>query len=472
MPRREAERVSVFPTCFVEYMDPDVGHDIVEVYEHNGVGCCLPAGTRCCGAPWLHSGHVEEFTKAARRNVAALAADVRAGRDVIVAQPTCAYVVKRDYPVYAKGRRGRPGVVAHLRPGGVPGAAAPRRRRRLHPARRIPGRDDGGVPDSVTYHVACHLQAQNTGLPSRDLLKVAGVKCTVVQRCSGIDGTWGYRAENYELARKVAAPLGREIEAAGNAVVCGDCHLANGSILQETGTQPEHPLQLMARAYGVRDQRRVWGSVVTRRPGPVGGGLTLDDVLDLRAYERVRDDYRARVIARKRNRRVGLGPIMTLVFECLDTVRFQVQEMARAEKIISDEAIQVELDIYNRLLPGDRELSATLFIELTSDDALREWLPRLVGIERQIGLWVDGDVVLSSPEAEHAAALTRDTVTPAVHYLRFGFTEDQVAAFEDAAEVALVSSHPAYDARTILPPAVREELLGDLLGTTKSLPIG
>ena len=68
-------------------------------------------------------------------------------------------------------------------------------------------------------------------------------------------------------------------------------------------------------------------------------------MLDLRAYERVREEYRARVIERKRDRRVGLGPIMTLVFECLDTVRFQVQEMARVEKIISDEAIQVELDI-------------------------------------------------------------------------------------------------------------------------------
>ena len=123
-------------------------------------------------------------------------------------------------------------------------------------------------------------------------------------------------------------------------------------------------------------------AVSARRFAP---GLTLADVLDLRAYERVREDYRARVIARKRNRRVALGPIMTLVFECFDTVRFQVQEMARVEKIISDEAIQVELDIYNRLLPGERELSATLFIELTSDEALREWLPRLVGIERRVG---------------------------------------------------------------------------------------
>jgi hypothetical protein len=205
---------------------------------------------------------------------------------------------------------------------------------------------------------------------------------------------------------------------------------------------------------------------------PVPGPLTLADVLDLRAYERVREDYRARVIARKRNRRVSLGPIMTLVFECLDTVRFQVQEMARVEKIISDEAIQVELDIYNRLLPGERDLSATLFIELTSDGALREWLPRLVGIEHQVGVWIDGDVVASVPEAQHAAALTRETVTPAVHYLRFAFTEAQVEAFRNAQEVALVSTHPAYEARTILLPATREELLGDLQGTTKPLPIG
>ena len=199
--------------------------------------------------------------------------------------------------------------------------------------------------------------------------------------------------------------------------------------------------------------------------------LTLADVLDLRAYERVREEYRARLIARKRHRRVALGPIMTVVFECFDTVRFQVQEMARAEKIISDVDIQTELDIYNRLLPQPGELSATLFIELTSEGELREWLPRLVGIERQLGVRMDGQVVPSTPEGQHAAALTRDTVTPAVHYLRFGFTEAQVAAFGDATEVALVSTHPAYEASTVLAPEVKRELLGDLLGTTKPLPL-
>ncbi len=206
--------------------------------------------------------------------------------------------------------------------------------------------------------------------------------------------------------------------------------------------------------------------------GGVVAGLALADVLDLRAYERVRERYRAAVIDRKRNRRVALGPIMTLVFESFDTVRFQVQEMARAEKIISDEGLQVELDIYNRLLPGPGELSATLLIELTSEAELREWLPKLVGIETQLGISVDGDVVMSVPEAEHGAALTRDTVTPAVHYLRFVFSEAQVALFGSAEEVALVSAHPAYAAQTVLGPEVRKELLGDLLGTTKPLPLG
>ncbi len=200
--------------------------------------------------------------------------------------------------------------------------------------------------------------------------------------------------------------------------------------------------------------------------------LTLADVLDLRAYERVRETFRAGVMARKRLRRVALGPIMTLVFECIDTVRFQVQEMARVEKILSDAAIQVELDIYNRLLPQVGELSATLFIELTSDGSMREWLPKLVGIERALGFEVAGEYIPSVPEAEHEAALVRDTVTPAVHYLRFAFSPAQVEAFAGTGEVTLVARHPAYEARTVLSEDVRRELLGDLRGTTKPLPIG
>jgi hypothetical protein len=211
--------------------------------------------------------------------------------------------------------------------------------------------------------------------------------------------------------------------------------------------------------------------------GPVEG-LTLADILELRAYERVRDDFRTRLIARKRLRRVAVGPIMTCVFESIDTIRFQIQEMARAEKIVSDEGIQTELDIYNRLLPAPGELSATLFIELTSTEDLRHWLPRLVGVETSVGLELGAGraeggppVVWSTPESSHAQALTRESITPAVHYLRFCFTEAQVAQFA-AGPVALVVRHSEYEARSELGEASRAELLGDLEGTTVPLPIG
>ena len=84
-------------------------------------------------------------------------------------------------------------------------------------------------------------------------MKLTGTKITLVNRCSGIDGTWGYRVENYELSRQVAQPLKEALEKATAEVVTGDCHLANGAIAEETGIQPVHPLQFIARAYGIAD---------------------------------------------------------------------------------------------------------------------------------------------------------------------------------------------------------------------------
>jgi hypothetical protein len=204
-------------------------------------------------------------------------------------------------------------------------------------------------------------------------------------------------------------------------------------------------------------------------------GLQLADVLDLRAYERVRDDYRRRIIEHKRRRRVALGPIVTLLFESFDTVRFQVHEMARAERIATDEGIEGELDVYNRLLPVRGELSATLFIELTREEDLRQWLPRLVGIERAVGFRVGPPgherLVMAEPEASHAEALTRDTVTPAVHYLRFGFDRDERRAFA-AARPVLVARHPAYEAETELTEETQADLLAELEGRAEPLPFG
>ena len=208
------------------------------------------------------------------------------------------------------------------------------------------------------------------------------------------------------------------------------------------------------------------------RPTPhVTAELTPGDILDLRAYERVRDDYRRRVIALKRRRRVPLGPIMTAHFENADTVRFQVQEMARAERIATDEGVQAELDVYNRLLPAPGELSATLFVELTSEEELRHWLPRLVGVETAICFELGSLEVFSVPEATHAESLTRDAVTPAVHYLRFPFPPDALALFRGETPVALTVRHPEYEARTPIDAATRAELLSDLEGRHELLEL-
>lgn len=190
--------------------------------------------------------------------------------------------------------------------------------------------------------------------------------------------------------------------------------------------------------------------------------LTLDDIADLRAYERERDELRRHVIALKRRRRVPLGDVVTLLFENRQTVRFQVQEVARAERIISDAGIETELAIYNPLVPEPGQLCATLFIELTSRDALGEWLPKLLGIERSVALRLPGGelaraVVVDARDQHH----TRDQVSASVHYLRWEMAAHQVERFA-AGPVALIADHAAYEAETRLPDDTRAELTTDL----------
>ena len=238
-------RVALFPTCLVEYQSPSIGHDLVKVYERNGIECSLPAGLGCCGAPFLHNGDIDHFTDLGKKNVAALAAFVRRGRDVVVPQPTCGYVLKRDYVDYVGGPD------AELVAASTYDAAE--YLMKLHRADGTALDTDfrGAHPATVTYHLPCHLKAQGIGSTSRDLIRLTGAKVTVVQQCSGIDGMWGLRAENTDISVAVAERLGDEIMRAAGEVVAGDCQLANTAIAEQTGQLPVHPLQLLARAYGI-----------------------------------------------------------------------------------------------------------------------------------------------------------------------------------------------------------------------------
>ncbi len=189
--------------------------------------------------------------------------------------------------------------------------------------------------------------------------------------------------------------------------------------------------------------------------------LTLDDIADARAYERERTELRARVIDLKSRRRVSLGTVVTLMFENRDTMRYQIQEMARVERTFTDQGIQEELDVYNPLIPEPGQLCATLFIELTSDDQMREWLSKLVGIEHSVVFQLpDGDTVRCVVDPQHAAQLTREHVTAAVHYITFQFTPAQVAAFVDG--VVLAIDHPEYLESVELLPSTISELRADL----------
>ena len=244
-------KVTVFPTCLVEYQDVQVGRDLVGVYEHNGVECSLPDGVRCCGAPALHQGDLKQFRKEAARNVGILADHVRAaaarGDDttIVVPEPTCGYVLKHDYVDYLATPDATL-VATHT-------MDAAEYLVKLHkaPDTALDLEFTGEVPETIVYHAPCHLRAQNIGLRSRDLMKLTGAKISVVAECSGIDGTWGLRADNFEMSRGVAKKMAKAIEKADADTVAGDCSLANGGILLETGKTPQHPLSVVARAYGI-----------------------------------------------------------------------------------------------------------------------------------------------------------------------------------------------------------------------------
>jgi hypothetical protein len=188
--------------------------------------------------------------------------------------------------------------------------------------------------------------------------------------------------------------------------------------------------------------------------------FTLDDIKDLREYERERDEFRRYIVEMKKRRRVQLGDLLTITFENTDTMRFQIQEMARIERMLTDDQIRNEVDTYNQLIPDANELSGTLFVEIDDKERLYEWLPKLVGIQRAVSIWLhDGSSVPSTPEDEER--LTREEATSTVHYLKFRFAREQVDAFA-AGAVRIVVDHPNYDAVVELSEAQRSELVEDL----------
>ena len=190
--------------------------------------------------------------------------------------------------------------------------------------------------------------------------------------------------------------------------------------------------------------------------------ITRDSLLSLEANHKDRPEIREKAIQERRMRTVHLGEHLTMIFENEFLMRYQIQEMARVERLSTDEEIQAEIDTYNPMIPDAGQLCATLFIELTSEEQMREWLSKLVGIEGSLVFRLAGGrEVRSITEAQHAGQLTRDYVTAAVHYVQFAFTPDDIAALAEGG-ASLTCDHPAYREEISLTLSNEIEFLTDL----------
>ncbi len=189
--------------------------------------------------------------------------------------------------------------------------------------------------------------------------------------------------------------------------------------------------------------------------------LTPHDLLPAAEYERQREQFRAQIIALKQRRRISLGPLITLVFENRETLRFQTQEMIRVEQILDPHKVQDELDVYNALMPGAGELSATLLIEITEPERMKEWLDVFMGLDHgeTVAIRAGGEQVFGLFEGGHS----HDTKISAVHFVRFTPTVAMTAAFADLhLPVTLTVNHREYHAEVPVPGSLRKEWLKDL----------
>ncbi len=239
-------RVALFATCYGNYNEPEIGEDLIAVFEHNGIPVRLVAKERCCGMPKLELGDLEAVARAKEANIPVLARLVDEGWDLVAPVPSCVLMFKQEIPLMfpddpevAKVRDAIFDPFEYL----------------VQRHRHGKLRTDFTQPlGKVAYHVPCHLRVQNIGQKTRELLElVPGTELEVIERCSGHDGSYAVKSEFHEVSMKICRPVVRRVEESGAAHYASDCPMAGHQIengLQD-GRRPTHPLTLLRRAYGI-----------------------------------------------------------------------------------------------------------------------------------------------------------------------------------------------------------------------------
>jgi len=191
------------------------------------------------------------------------------------------------------------------------------------------------------------------------------------------------------------------------------------------------------------------------------------EILDLTSYEKIRSDFVKRMIELKQPRRIHVGEILCFIFENRDTVIFQIQEMTRAERSVTEEAIAAEVAVYNELVPRDHELSATLMIEIPNQTSIRPQLDRLIGIDEHVHLDIDEHVHLDIGSETIRATFDdkqfQEDRVSAVQYIRFPLGKELAGKFrEPGVPVVLRVDHPNYTGQTVIEGEARASLAADL----------
>jgi glycerol-3-phosphate dehydrogenase subunit C len=248
---RTPGKVAIFSTCYVNYNEPGIGHDLVRILAHNEIPYRIVEKEACCGMPKLELGDIESVERLKNVNIAQLAPLARQGYAIMTPVPSCTLMFKAELPLLFPDDEDVAAVAAAM----------------FDPFEYLLLRDRDGLLNrnftrplgNVSYHIPCHQRVQNIGQKTREVLEsIPGTTLTTIERCSGHDGTYGVKAEYYATSMKIGRPVFRQMAQGDPDFVSSDCPIAGRRILQgvdESGephhARKEHPLTLLRIAYGL-----------------------------------------------------------------------------------------------------------------------------------------------------------------------------------------------------------------------------
>jgi Fe-S oxidoreductase len=237
-------KVALFYTCSANYNHPEIGKATVQVLEKNRIEVIVPE-QKCCGMPYLDAGDLESALESVEFNLKHLDEAVDKGHDIVIPGPTCSLMLKQEYPTLANDQRAQRvsehsfDICEYLM--------------KLHAEGKLDTNFIQGA-GRIAYQIPCHLRAQNIGYKSRDLMQLLpNTRVQLIEQCSAHDGTWGAKKEFYQLSLKWAGKLFTQVNETDPDVVASDCPLASLQITKGTNRTPQHPVQIVARAYGLEN---------------------------------------------------------------------------------------------------------------------------------------------------------------------------------------------------------------------------